>query len=217
MLTRVSTELFGNRVSRRALLVERMFRFDVIPLSLRRHDLTPSRHLRLRSSTTARDIRKPLEEFLHVNCRSPAVCGCTIFFWISQVQINPSGGAVVTVSASCNAYAIAVQGNGLSQPGTVTYSFTITDGGPPATVSGSVPVAPLDPRPARLFQHLQRGSRLILGFLSWRVVRDDELGRPVVAPAVLQIALQTRNQTCDAITRHDADDSDNSRRFLPFQ
>jgi len=62
----------------------------------------------------------------------------------SQVQINTSGGAVVTVSASCNAYAIAVQGNGLTQPGTVTYSFTVTDGGPPATISGSIPVAPLD-------------------------------------------------------------------------
>lgn len=60
------------------------------------------------------------------------------------LQINPSGGAAVTVSASCNAYTIAVQGNGLSQPGTLTYSFTITDGGAPATVNGSIPVAPLD-------------------------------------------------------------------------
>ena len=61
------------------------------------------------------------------------------------LQINPSGGAVVTVSASCNAYTIGVRGSGLSQSGTVAYSFTITDSGAsPATVSGSIPVDPLD-------------------------------------------------------------------------
>jgi len=65
-----------------------------------------------------------------------------------------------------------------------------------------------------ILKQLQRGSRLILSFRAWRVVRDDELGISAVSPAVLQITLEAREQARNAIARHDADDGDRSRKFL---
>jgi hypothetical protein len=65
-----------------------------------------------------------------------------------------------------------------------------------------------------MLKQLQRGSRLILIVRARRVVCDDELGRSAVAPAVLPITLEARNQAGRAITRHDADDGDRGCRFL---
>ena len=72
-----------------------------------------------------------------------------------------------------------------------------------------------DLRSDMISKRLQRGSRLILGFRAWRVVRDDELGISAVAPAVCQITLQACHQARHAIARHDADDGDRSRKLLP--
>ena len=49
-----------------------------------------------------------------------------------------------------------------------------------------------DLRPGLLFKPPQRRSRLILGLRGRRVVRDDELRRSAVAPAILQVTLQRR-------------------------
>jgi uncharacterized repeat protein (TIGR01451 family) len=60
----------------------------------------------------------------------------------ASAQLNSSGGVVATVSAACNSYSLTVSGFGLSEPGTVSYTLTITSSGTETNVTGSIPISP---------------------------------------------------------------------------
>ena len=58
------------------------------------------------------------------------------------VQLDASGGVRVTVSAGCDSYTFTANGTGLTQPGTVEYTISITTSGPPTIITGSIPISP---------------------------------------------------------------------------